>query len=73
MGDIKSKYFQGELEKLLDKYGILGSFFELTDKEQCLCCICADSEGINIKLNDGVIDQNEFKKVVATLYNNYCK
>ncbi len=73
MGDIKSKYFQGELEKLLDKYGILGSFFELTDKEQCLCCICADDTGINIKLNDQVINQENFKKVIANLYNAYCK
>lgn len=73
MSDFKSKLFQDELSKLLEKYAIFGAFFELSEDEQCLCCICGRSEGLNIKLNDQAIDQENFKKVIENLYNTYCK
>lgn len=73
MGEIKQNLFQKDLEKLLNNYNILGAFFQLEDHEQCLCTITANSDGINVKLNDKVIDQDNFKKVIETLYNAYCK
>jgi hypothetical protein len=73
MGEIKQNLFQKDLEKLLNNYNILGAFFQLEDGEQCLCSITANSDGINVKLNDKVIDQDNFKKVIETLYNAYCK
>jgi hypothetical protein len=73
MDDIKANLFEKDLEKLLDQYKVYGAFYQLEENEQCLACICANKDGIEIKLNEQVIKEEEFKKVIESIYNNYCK
>lgn len=72
MKEIKTGYFQKDFEKLIEEYDINAVCLELDKDEQMLFCVGANVDGVKVRLNEKTIDEDNFKKVIELLYDQYC-